>query len=165
MARISSAPHRAAAQQERGASTHSLWRTGVIALPAAGAANLLVRAIGVRVFSVSPDFKPLQVGPVIFFTLVGIVGAVTVFAVVARLTRRPVGVYRALALAVLALSFLPDLSLLSIPPSAEGQMAGMAATGPEVAILLLMHVVTAGVCVGLLTPPAWPHAGGIKPVH
>jgi hypothetical protein len=56
----------------------------------AAAANALVSVAAVTLFGISAGFLPLQVGPVVSFTVVGVLGAVVVFALVARFSRRPV---------------------------------------------------------------------------
>ena len=72
--------------------------------------------------------------PVIGFTVVGVLGAVIVFALVARFARRPVRLFRRIALVVLLLSLVPDLSLLTSSPYAD-------TTVQSVLVLMLMHVV------------------------
>jgi hypothetical protein len=74
------------------------------------------------------------------FTVIGALGAVLAFALVARFSRRPLRLYRILATVVLVLSFLVDLMLFSFLGGAV-----------PVAVLLLMHVATYLVCVGMLT--------------
>jgi hypothetical protein len=76
----------------------------------------------------------------IVFTVIGALGAVLVFALVARFSRRPIRLYRIIATVMLVLSPIPDLLLFSFLGGAV-----------PVAVLLLMHVATYLVCVGMLT--------------
>ncbi len=115
------------------------------------AVNVLIRAVAVRLVAVSPAFKPLQGGPVVFFSVLGALGAAAAFAALRRLTRQPVRAYRACALLVLALSVLPVLGLRHVSPAAAQQGLGPA-SGPEVLILLVMHVATAVLCLSLVPP-------------
>ena len=68
----------------------------------------------------------------------GAVAGTVVYALVGRVARRPVRVFRVVAAAALVLSFVGPLTI----PGAPGAM---------VATLLLMHAVAAAVVVGLLT--------------
>jgi len=132
--------------------TPDLTRRGVLVVLSSVVANSLIRGVGEHVITVSPDFKPLQAGPVVFFSVLGTLGAIGAFMVIRRRARHPIRAFRALALVVLALSCVPDLALLQAPPAgASSQQLALAASRPEVVILLLMHLATAALCVGLLT--------------
>jgi hypothetical protein len=120
-----------------------LW-VGPLAVLAAVIANVFVSITAVALLGISPEFDPLHVGPVIGFTVVGVLGAVIVFALVARFSRRPVRLFRRITLVVLLLSFVPDLSLLYASPYAG-------TTVQSVIVLMLMHVVAWLISVGLLT--------------
>ncbi len=91
-----------------------LWRAEPLTVIAAVIANNIVRAIATRLLGVSPEFNPM--GSVTFLTVVGVTGAVIVFAAVGRFARRPVRLFRIIAGVTLLLSFLPDLALLSARP-------------------------------------------------
>jgi hypothetical protein len=128
---------------ERVALGRLLW-VGPLAIVAAVAANLLIRLVAVALFDISPEFMPLQWGPPIFFTTIGVIGAIVVFAIVARFSKRPVRLFRTIALVVLVLSFIPDVLLLT-----SNSMPG---TSPAAVLALMaMHVVTWAISVGLLT--------------
>ena len=120
-----------------------LW-VGPLAVLASVIANVLVSITAVALLGISPEFDPLHVGPVIGFTGVGVLGAVIVFALVARFSRGPVRLFRRITLVVLLLSFVPDLSLLYASPYAG-------TTVQSVIVLMLMHVVAWLISVGLLT--------------
>ena len=70
-----------------------------------------------------------------------LVGAVIVFAIVARFARRPYSLYRKIAVGVLVASLIPDLALLWMP-----EPAGTI----EVILLMITHVIAAGVVVWML---------------
>ena len=120
-----------------------LW-VGPLAVLASVIANVLVSITAVALVGISPEFEPLHLRPVIGFTAVGVLGAVIVFALVARFSRRPVRLFRRIALVVLLLSFMPDLSLLNASPYAG-------TTVQSVIALMLMHVVAWLISVSLLT--------------
>jgi hypothetical protein len=121
-----------------------LWRVGGLAIAAAVIANLIIRTLGVAIFNVPESFLPLQVGSTVMFTVIGVLGAVITFAIIARVTRNPARVFRIVALVVLILSFIPDFFLLD-NPMFPGASVGAIAT------LMLEHVAAAAISVGLLT--------------
>jgi hypothetical protein len=100
-----------------------------LVLAAAGAAD------------VAPGFMALAYPPVVALSALGAVGAVGVYALLRRYVATPDRTFRRVALAVLAVSFVPDLALLALDP---------AATVPGVLVLALMHVVVAAAALGLL---------------
>ena len=138
----------ARAETNGGKRGGGLWWTGLKTLVTALVATLTVRWVGVSVLDIPLEFPPLaQAGPTVFFTTVGALAAIAVFAVVRRRSRAPARLFRGIAAAVLLLSFIPDLWLLS-----EG--AGAIFPGgsvPGVGLLMFMHVVAATVIVGFLT--------------
>jgi hypothetical protein len=83
----------------------------------------------------------LQAPVYIPFTVFGALGAVLVFALIGRLSRRPVRLYRIIASVVLVVSFVPDFLLLSAPH----------ASGIAVGALIVMHIATYLITVGMLT--------------
>jgi len=120
-----------------------LW-VGPLAVLASVIANVLVSITTVALVGISPEFEPVHLRPVIGFTVVGVLGAVLVFALVAHFSRRPVRLFRRIALVVLLLSFMPDLSLLNASPYAG-------TTVQSVIALMLMHMVAWLISVSLLT--------------
>jgi hypothetical protein len=133
----------APARTER-VATGRLWWVGPLAVIASVAANVVFTLIANAVFGVPPDFLPLTPDAIAMFTAVGVIGAVVVFALVARFSTRPIRLFRRIALVVLVVSFLPDLALPLIPDPVPA--------GPrEVLILMATHVVPAAISVYLLT--------------
>ena len=135
----------------------SIWKSGLKALVWANLANAAVWWVGVSVLPVPADFPPLAgVGPTLFFTSVGAVGAVAVYAVVRRTSSRPAILFRRIAALVLLLSFIPDLALLT----EGGREAVPGVTVPGVVLLMVMHVVAAGVIVQVLV--GWQGGGSVE---
>ncbi len=128
-------------QPERVSLKRLLW-VGPLAIVAALAANFIVRAIALAVLDIPADFMPLQTTAFIPFTVVGLLGAIIVFAIIGRVARRPVRTFIIVAAVVLVLSFLPDIGLLA--SGAPG------ATLPGILVLMLLHVVAAVIVVALL---------------
>lgn len=124
-------------------SLSRLWWLGPLTVVAALIANVAVRAVALALFAVSPLFPHFMWDHLVGFTLVSVTAAVVVFALIARSARRPLHRYRQIAAAVLTLSLLPDAALFF----------GDDPTGSPAAFLALMvmHVVDAAICVGLLT--------------
>lgn len=90
---------------------------------------------------VAPDFQAIAIPPVAFLTTLGAAGATATYVALGRFTADPDRTFRRVAVAVLVLSFLPDLALLAVDD---------AATVAGVVVLMAMHVVVAGVCLALL---------------
>jgi uncharacterized protein DUF6069 len=101
----------------------------------------------VSVLGIGEGFLPLGVGPTVFFTVVGMTGAVVVFGLIARFARRPVGTFRRVALAVLLISLVPDVLLLF-----SGSMPGT--TTAAVLTLMVEHVASWAIAVLVLTRSA-----------
>lgn len=127
-------------EPERVAAGRLLW-VGPLIVVAAIAANVIFTLITTRLFGISPDFIALTPPAIAMFTLFGVVGAVVVFAIVARFARRPFSLFRKIALVVLIVSLIPDLAMLFVP-----DMAGPV----EVVVLMITHVIAAGIVVWLL---------------
>ena len=100
-------------------------------------AVLAVREVAVRMIHPAPGFAPLNVGPPIFDTILGCLGAIFVFASLDSVRR-----YRRVAAVVLVVSFAPDVLLAT-----SHEMGG---GWPEAFFLMAMHVVVWAICVTLL---------------
>ncbi len=130
-------------QGERVAFWRVLW-AGPLAAVAAAVANAVVYFVASALGAMPQDVivedsGPVTLEPVIFASVIGAVGAVVVFAIVALLVRqRPIRVFNVVATVALVLSFYTPFTIPGAP-------AAMVAT------LLLMHVVAAVVIVGVLT--------------
>jgi Family of unknown function (DUF6069) len=124
-----------------------LWWVGLLAIIASVAANVLVRQLAVATLGISHDFEELNgigsIITIISLTTVGALGAVIVFALLARFARRPILMFKRIAVVALVLSFVPDVLLLvaSVP----------GATVVSVGVLMSMHLVAWAISVGMLT--------------
>lgn len=127
-----------------GVSLGRLARAGAATVAVAVVVNVVIRTLAVSVLGIGAGFPPLDVGPTVFFTVVGMVGATVVFGLTLRFARRPVRVFWGISLAVLLASFVPDLLLLY-----SGALPGTTFAG--VLVLMAEHVASWAVAVGLLT--------------
>jgi Family of unknown function (DUF6069) len=120
-------------------SAGRLLGVGVLAAVLSAGANALVLAIASSFLGavVIPPQGVVTFGQVVGASVAGAVGAVTIFAVIGRFTRRPIRMFWGVATVGLLLSFLPIA------------LAGV--TGWSAGTLALMHVVAAVTNVGLLT--------------
>jgi uncharacterized membrane protein YeaQ/YmgE (transglycosylase-associated protein family) len=120
-----------------------LWWVGLLLILVAVAVNSFI-ALGARLlFSVAPTFQPLQPQGFIPSTVIGVVGAIIVFALLVRWTRQPIRLFQRIAVSVLLVSLIPDLLLPFV-----GIYPGT--TLPEVGALLLMHLATGFICLATL---------------
>src|SRR5215216_2869043 len=116
---------------------------GLGTVAAAVIANLLVYALGSVFVGYDPGFIVLaNASGTILFTVVPAIVAVLLYAVLMRFTSNPARIFTNIAVVVLILSLIPDLTYIpSVPGASTGQTA----------ILMLMHVVAAIVIVSMLT--------------
>jgi hypothetical protein len=116
---------------------------GLGTVVAAVIANLLVYALGSVVVGYDPQFVVLaNASGTILFTVVPAIVAVLLYAALVRFSGNPARIFTNIAVVVLIVSLIPDLTYI---PSVPG------ATSGQTAILMLMHVVAAGVIVSMLT--------------
>ena len=110
---------------------------------AAVLANLVVYVIGSVVVGYDPQFVVLaNASGTILFTVVPAIVAVLLYAALMRFTDNPARIFTNIAVVVLIVSLIPDLTYIpSVPGASSGQTA----------ILMLMHVVAAVVIVAMLT--------------
>jgi hypothetical protein len=116
---------------------------GIATVAAAVIANLLVYLLGSVVVGYNPQFIVLaNASGTILFTVVPAIVAVLVYAALMRFTSNPARIFTNIAVVVLIVSLIPDLTYI---PSVPG------ATSGQIAVLMLMHVVAAIVIVSVLT--------------
>ena len=115
-----------------------LARTAIAAV-AAVVVNVLVRALAIALFDIPEAFEHLELRAVIVSTLVGVVAAALVYAVIRRLANDPVRTFTIVAIIALLLSLAAPLSVRD-----EGDAAA-------VGTLMLMHVLTAAIVIGVFT--------------
>ena len=126
------------------------WLVWLRTILGAVAANLVLRAAGLAIFDVPPEFEPLAAaGPTVFLTVVGVAAGLGVAAAVEKLSARPVPLFRRIVVVALLVSLLPDFWLLT-----DG--AGEAFPGVTVAavvILIAQHAAAAAVVFWSVTQP------------
>ena len=120
-----------------------LW-VGPLTILAAMIANTIVWQIAVAILQPDPAFTPLTSPASIVFTFFGVLGAVVAFAVIGRISKNPITLFRRVALIALVLSFIPDLMMLWSGSFPGTTLANMLA-------LMLMHVVAYAISVYMLT--------------
>ena len=122
-----------------------LWRVGLFAAFVAATVTACISTLTVALFRVPRSFVPLNVGPTVSFAALGVFGATTVFAFLVRFAKRPVRIFVLVAVLVLALSFIPDITIVGNPsPSFAG------GTVITVGVLLFEHVLVAVISVSML---------------
>ena len=140
---LSSFPSSPAPVAPRSVSWMRFALVGLGTVIAAVLANLLVYLIGSVVVGYDPQFVVLaNPSGTILFTVVPAIVAVLVYAALIRFTTNPARIFTNIAIVVLILSLIPDLTYI---PSVPG------ATSGQTAVLMLMHVVAAVVIVSMLT--------------
>ena len=135
-----------------GVSLGRLARVGALAVGLAVVVNVVIRTVAVSLLGIGEGFLPLGVGPTVFFTVAGMVGAVVVFGMMLRFARRPVRLFRKVALVVLVVSLVPDVLMLF-----SGSMPGTTVAG--VITLMVEHVASWAVAVGVLTSSVGEEGG------
>ena len=106
--------------------------------------NTLIAEGTKALFSIAPTFQPLQPEDFIPATVLGVVGALIVFALLARWTPQPSRLFQRIVVVALPVSLLPALLLpfIRLFPGT---------TFPGVGALVLMHTATALICLGTLS--------------
>ncbi len=124
--------------------TGRIWWAGLLAIVSSVVVNLIIRAIAIPLFNISPGFLPLaRPGMVVFLTTVLVGAGVVVYYIVARRSSQPIRTFRTIVIVVLLISYLPDLRLL---------LSGRpGATVLSVGTLMLMHAAAAGISYNVLT--------------
>lgn len=120
-----------------------LW-VGPLAIVAATLASVVLQQLAVALLRPDPAFLPLTLLPPIIFTVVGVLGAVIVYALAGRFARDPNPLFRRIALVALIVSFIPDILMLITGFNPGTTLA-------NVLVLMLMHVVAWAITVELLT--------------
>ena len=121
--------------------TRTIATRGILAIVVASVVNGVLVAVVPPAIGHHP-FPPLSLPPVLLFTVLGVVGATVVYAVLQRLTARPDRTFAIVAAVVLLISFVPDLTFARTLPGA---------TTTGIVLLMVMHVVAAVVSVAILT--------------
>jgi len=143
MSSIASTPFSSVPVASPAVSRRRFALVGLGTAAAAVIANLLVYALGSAVVGYDSRFVVLaNASGTILFTVVPAIMAVLLYAVLVRFSGNPAHIFTNIAVVVLIVSLIPDLTYI---PSVPG------ATSGQTAILMLMHVVAAVVIVSMLT--------------
>lgn len=133
-------------------SSRKLVWVGPLTIVCAVIVNLLVRAVVVAFFGVSSTFQYFQAPYIIGSTIVYLLLAIFAFMLVIRFAHRPVRFYRILALVALLVSLLFPVMALN---------GALPAPGMNMHIfwsMIIMHIISASIVVGLLTTLTRQHA-------
>ena len=134
-------------QQER-VALGRLWWVTLLTIVAASAANLVVYLIAIALFEGPRRFALLTPVSIVVSIAVGVGAAAIVYILIGRFSKRPIRVFRIVAVVALVLSFASPISAAyAFPPSD-------APDATTVVCLLAMHVVTAIITIGLFTTMA-----------
>jgi purine-cytosine permease-like protein len=127
----------------------TIVRQIAIAAVAATVINILLRLLAVALLDIpQPEFEPLQLRDVIVSSLGATIAAGIVWALIVRFAKDPARTFRIVAAVALVLSLAAPLQVgLADPPDYPGTDAGSVGT------LILMHLVTAAICVAVFTRP------------
>jgi hypothetical protein len=119
-----------------------LWWVGPLTILTAVIGVLIIRAIAVSILPApyAPGLSMIAI-PIVL-TLFLCTGAVVVFALVGRFAKNPVRTYLTIASIFLAVSFIPDLLVVSAPMPGAGW--------PYSITLMIMHVVAGLITVYML---------------
>jgi hypothetical protein len=121
-----------------------IWIAGLVAIVGSVVANLLtVPLMWALAPGVPADFPPFQMGSIAIFTALQVGLGVGVFALIARFTRRPIRIFTIVALAALALSLIPNLTLAANPAAAPFP----GGTSAAFLALIIPHFVAAAVTI------------------
>lgn len=129
------------ALKRQGLSARSWW-VGALTVLGAVVMNTVIVLAAHALLTVAPTFGPLQFVAALPTTIIAVVGALVVFALISQRSQQPVRLFRRIALVVLAISLIPDLAVLifKLYPGT---------TLPQVGVLMLMHIATALLCVSM----------------
>ena len=134
-------------QQER-VALGRLWWVTLLTIVAASVANLVVYLLAIALFEGPRRFALLTPILIVVSTAVGVGAAAIVYALIGRFSKRPISVFRIVAVVALVLSFASPISAAyAFPPSDAPDVI-------TVVFLLAMHVVAAIITIGLFTTMA-----------
>lgn len=121
-----------------------LLAVGAGAVVATTIVNVLLALVLASALQVPAEFSPLRAVAVVTVTVVGVAGAVLVFALITRVAADPVPTFRRVAAVALLISWVPDLLIWTTHAFPGTTTGGMLS-------LMSLHVVAAGLAFLLLT--------------
>lgn len=133
--------------EKRAGGVLRLFIVGVLTIATTLGVNLVLRTLAYASLPISPIFLPLQIGSISVFTVVLVGGGVLVYAAVTRFSKRPARTYTLIGVSALLLSLIPNVLLLLNPDTRTFPGVTRLATS----ILILFHIVDAGITIMLLT--------------
>ena len=119
-----------------------LWLMGLLAIVVSEVVNVLIVTIALAFLPPEAHTMQLQMPNYSFLTVVGALGALLVCALINKLSRQPIRLFRIIATIVLVISFIPDFLLLQ------------SSNALAVMVLMVMHIATYLVTVGMMTTMA-----------
>ena len=123
-----------------------IWQAVLVGAIGATIANIILRIIGVSVFSISDSAATLTYPGIIGSSVFGAVAGGAVYWLLGRTTRRPITIFRIVAAVVTVLSLGSPIA------AGSGGMQGMeTASSQNVILLIAMHIVTAFIITYALT--------------
>ena len=123
----------------------SLWKIGLVAAGVSAVANLVLLFATKPFMDVPDSLAPMTPPAVIIWSLIGAMGAIGVFALLRKSSTDPHKTFRAIAIVVLVVSFLPDIVLINVT---DGPFGG--ASWGAIFVLMIMHVISFAVVMPLL---------------
>lgn len=132
--------HSARPRSARAFSPRRLILATGTALAASLTGVLAIRALAVSGTSDTARFTPLHPASVISLTIIGVLLATATCLWLNRISQRPIATFRAVALVVLPLSFIPDAAIWLTAHYPQTRAA-------TVLPLIAMHILVASVCL------------------
>ena len=122
-----------------------LSKIGLVAAVVSAIVNSLLMMVTKPFMEVPDSFGPLQVPPIILWSVIGAFGAVGVYALMRKFSSDPHKTFMIIAVLVLILSFVPDLLLINVT---EGIFGGVG--WGAIILLMIMHVISFAIVMPML---------------
>ncbi len=128
-----------------------IWKMGLLAIVASVVANLIAFFLLSAILELpSPaDFPPLSAGAIGFLTAVFTCLAVVAFAIIARISKRPIRTYWIVATVIFVLSIIPNLITAMNPTTAPFPFPVL--TAQAFLVLIVFHVIAYLITVWVMT--------------
>ena len=120
-----------------------IWLGGLVTIALAVIGNLILLWLANMLLTIPPEFAPLGPLRISIFTVIGVLGGVIVYAILAAKAEHPIRTYQRIGWVVLILSFIPNIAMLFTE-----FMPG--ATVTAVLVLILTHVVAGLIAIYVL---------------
>ncbi len=115
----------------------------LVTLVVAVIGNLIVGFLAKAMFDIPEEFPPLGTVRYVIFTVVGVLGAIAVYLLLAQKARNPIRAFQRIGWIVLILSMIPDIGLW-----VSNAFPGTTPAG--IVTLMVMHLVPGLVAIYLL---------------